>query len=166
MTHNFDIPAIMRELPIDERGYPIPYFVPIVNGKADFRYQDAKKKDACMKYGKCSICGKKLFKDSYWFISGPMGLQNRVASDAPMHEDCARFSLMACPHILLQKADRRSEDITHVQAISRNKPPYIYLIKADKYKLIDGVHIRFRTVMAEQYEYVENKLVKSKIQPA
>lgn len=160
MKHTFVIPPIMQHLKIDERGYPIPYFVPIIEGKPDFRYQDSRKKDACMKHNLCSICGKKLYKKSYWFISGPMGLRNQIASDAPMHEDCARFSIDACPHLALQKAERRSEVTNSEQALAPGKPAVIFLIKTDKYALVDNVHIKFRTVLFERYEYQQNKLMK------
>lgn len=151
----------MKNLKLDERGYPIPYFVPIVNGKPDFRYQDKKKRDACLNHKKCSVCGNPLLAASFWFISGPMGLANRTVSDAPMHEECARFSLQACPHLYFEKAERRSEDQGGPQAeLIRKKPETVVLMKADKYELMaDGVHIRFRLVLFEVYRYEENKLV-------
>ena len=164
MTHAFDVPKIMAHLKTDDRGYPIPYFVPIVNGKPEFRYQDIFKREACLKRKLCSICGKKLFKKSYWFISGPWGLKNKTASDAPMHEDCARFSIATCPHLIYQKADRRT-DIPADSPLIAEKPDIIFLIKADKYeakKTEKHKIIFFRPVYVEDYYYAKNKLVKAK----
>lgn len=162
MKHTFEIPPIMKELRLDERGYPIPFFVPIVNGKPDFRYQDPKKQILCVEKKLCSICGKKLYDKSYWFISGPMGLQNGTSSDAPMHEDCARFSLKSCPHLVFQKAERRSDEDLSQQHQIRDKPPVLFLVKADKFEFIPNIQskiIRYRrTKCIEGFEYSNNKL--------
>lgn len=161
MKNDYPIPAILKERPVDPRGYVVPYFVPIVNGKPDFRYQDASKRKTCLDHGLCSICGKKLYAKSYWFISGPMGLINKVASDAPMHEDCARYSLNVCPHIFLYKAERRSEEGNNPNLL-RQKPDTIFLIKADKIGQTyhaGNTYITFRPVYNEKYCYSDNKLV-------
>lgn len=167
MKHNFTIPVIMEHLPLDERGYPIPYFAPLVDGKYDFRYQDPHKKEICLKYNKCSVCGKPLFDKSFWFITGPIGLANQVVSDAPMHEDCGRFSMEVCPHLQFQKAERRSEEeiiAQSQQAGIMTKPNVLFLIKADKYKLMfDHIHIKFRPVKTFRYEYKDNRLTQSEL---
>lgn len=158
---NYPIPILMSDLPVDSRGYPIPYFVPIVNGKPDFRYQDHKKRDVCLKHKKCSVCGNALFHKSFWFISGPLGLANKVASDAPMHEDCARYSLNVCPHLIFYKAERRSEG-NGVPGQIREKPENIFLVKADQVNVIirqGHKYIKFRPILSEQYKYEDNKLI-------
>lgn len=165
MKTNYPIPHIMRNLPIDDRGYVIPYFTPIVNGVPDFRYQDEKKRQNCFNYNLCSICGKKLIPRIFWFISGPLGLKNKTASDAPMHEECARYSINVCPHMIFQKAERRSEGGPHTPEpfLMTDKPETLYLIKADKYRLINyGGHtyIRFRPIFTEAYGYENNRLIK------
>lgn len=159
---NYPIPPILRERPVDHRGYVIPFFVPIVNGVPDFRYQDANKRRICIDQHVCSICGKKLYLKSYWFACGPMGLMNTISSDAAMHEDCARYSLAVCPHMLLYRAERRTKEVEGNPNLLRQKPDNIFLVKANKFWLIsDGKHqyIKFRPVSNEQYHYVENKLV-------
>lgn len=157
------IPPLMSKLPLDSRGYPIPYFVPIVDGKPEFRYQDGQKRKACLDHGLCSVCGNKLYDKSYWVIAGPIGLRNRVTSDAPMHEDCARYSISVCPHLIYYKAERRSEDLpTNNPNLLRNKATEIFLVKADKYstETVDGhTYIKFRPKYIEPYDYKDNKLV-------
>lgn len=161
MKIDYPLPALMKALPMDERGYPIPYFVPIVNGKPEFRYQDSEKRDICLKRKVCSICGKKLYNKSYWFISGPLGLRNRISSDAPMHEDCARYSVNVCPHLVYAKAQCRSDPAFADPNIVRAHPDTIILIKADRYETesyYGKVYIRFRPVFTERYTYQDNRL--------
>ncbi len=139
--HEFNIPERMKHLPIDERGYPIPYFVPYVNGKPEFRYQDFRKREICIQYKKCAICGGRLLDKQFWFISGTQGKNNRISSDYAMHEECARFSISVCPHLILKKAQRRS-DVNDVRvdadpAIDRGKPEELFLVRADKIREIN-----------------------------
>jgi hypothetical protein len=161
MNNTYPIPPILKDRPIDPRGYVIPYFVPIIDGKPEFRYQDAGKRQSCLDHGLCSICGKKLYPKSFWFITGPIGLMNKIASDAPMHEDCARYSLNVCPHIFFQKAERRSDTDVGDPNLIRSKPDIILLVKADKIGLTHNqgrTYITFRPVMKEQYSYRDNRL--------
>jgi hypothetical protein len=155
------IPKRMAHLPLDERGYPIPFFTPHINGKPDFRLSDPKKKEICRKYKKCWICGKPLLAGSFWYITGPIGLANRTVSDEAMHEECARFSLKVCPHMLFEKADRRSDNIPGLvrsPTLALDKPKVLFLIQADKFKFLDSVHTKFWPVKAESLHYVDNKL--------
>lgn len=133
----------MRELKIDERGFPIPFFVPIIHGKPEFRFQDERKLKLCIGKKLCSICGKKLYDKSFWFISGPMGLKNHTASDAPMHEACARFSIAVCPHLVYQRADRRDQlpiegTVRTNPHMIHEKPNDIFLMKADKVEILEA----------------------------
>lgn len=150
---------------LDERGYPIPYFVPVRDGKHDFRYLDRKKQIACIEHKLCAVCGKRLLAKSFWFIAGPIGLKNKIASDPPMHEECARFSLEACPHLLHQKAERRSEpgtdpEIVNDPNVCPEKPNEVLLVKADWFGPFER-YIKFRPVYSELYHYQNNRLVKA-----
>lgn len=164
MKSDYPIPNLMKDLPVDDRGYPIPFFTPIVNGKPDFRYQDAKKRTICLERGICAVCGKKLYPKSYWFLGGPLGLANKVSSDSACHEDCARYSLNVCPHLLYHKAERRtSESESTNPNMMRHKPENMFLIKADKYGTFISkghLYITFRPVYHEQYIYSDNKLIR------
>ena len=156
----------MKELPLDERGYPIPYFVPIINGKPEFRYQDGKKRASCISRNLCAICGKKLYDKSYWFICGPLGFANRVHSDSAMHEDCARYSINVCPHLVYAKAQRKSEVYDNSNPnMLRYHPDTLFLVKADKFSPMDQdghTYITFRPKYHEQYVYQNNKLTLKK----
>lgn len=112
---------------------------------------------------------KKLPTDYFYFISGPVGLQNKISTDAGMHRLCAEFSLKACPHLFLQKAERRDNDelaqtVDKARAIIPDKPDTIYLVKCDKFKRINEggrMYIRYRVVTTEKYEYHNGRLTSS-----
>lgn len=162
------IPNFLSHLKVDERGYPIPYFVAWVNGKPDFRMLDSKRQKRCVESHLCSICGKKLF-EYFYFITGPIGLSNGTHSDPPAHRDCAEYSLQICPHLFFEKSDRNERGEIYKEARDNNttgimnKPKELYLIKSDKYKLIPvpGGHILgFRKVSWEKYTYQNGFLTK------
>lgn len=161
MNH-FTIPKELSHLRLDDRGYPIPFFAPIVNGKPNFRFQDPMKQLYCMDAGICPICGKKLFKDFCYIISGPMGLKNRVSSDAAMHRYCAEFSMTACPHLYFQKAQRKEDGVSPF--LIKEKPNQLFLVKCSKYKMVpDGnghYMVRVTVHSTEEYIYQNNELVK------
>lgn len=133
------IPDRLKSLKVDPRGYPIPFFIPIdKDGKPDFKYMDARKQMICVKYKVCMICGQPLNKNEFYYISGPVGLKNKVASDPAMHEECAKFSLEICPHMLFQKAKRTSEDQPEVKDIFMDtKPDQVFLVGARKFEVVN-----------------------------
>lgn len=95
------IPERMRHLPRDERGYPVPFIVlRDTTGRAHFTVNDEALRLRCFAEDLCGICGTKLFRGR-WFIGGPLSAMdpNGVFVDPPMHAECARFSLQACPYL-------------------------------------------------------------------
>lgn len=170
MSFNLEIPKELAHLKIDSRGYPIPYFVSEINGKPEFRFIRPERIEMIIERKVCHICGKKLSDDFVYFISGPMGLQNKISTDAAMHRVCAEFSLFACPHLFLQKSERRRGDelaktaVDHHRGIIPDKPDTMFLVKCDKWKriVVDGrMYLRFRPVSTEKYVYENNKLIKA-----
>lgn len=171
MAFNLEIPKELAHLKIDNRGYPVPYFVSWIDGKPEFRFLNAERLDMIIRRKVCHICGKKLPDDFFYFISGPMGLKNKISTDAPMHRLCAQFSLVACPHLYRQKAERRENDALAKSLIEEKekhdpgKPDTILLVKADKIKTVwEGgrPYIHFRPVASEKYIYENGTLVKAK----
>lgn len=165
-----EIPKFLEHLPTDKRGYPIPYFVPIVNGVPEFKYADNNKHLEALKHKKCCICGKKLFNKSYWFISGPMGFENGVDSHSPMHEECARFSLKVCPHLFYEHSERKTDDNSGSINQIRQKPSLFFLSKADKFKAVkdfssNATFVKFRKKYWETYEYFEGRLKRMDQEP-
>lgn len=161
-----EIPKSLSHLKVDPRGYVIHFFVPFVNGKPEFKLQDGKKFKLSTENSLCHICGKKLHKDFHYFVSGPMGLQNQVSSDAAMHRECAEYSLKVCPHLFYKKAERKiiESDLTPSAHILE-KPEFLFLIKSSKYKVklhpeVGYPLIHYKAVSSEKYIYVDNKLQK------
>jgi hypothetical protein len=172
MNQVIEIPEHLSHLKVSDKGYPIPFFVGYKDGIADFRLLDIEKQNRCLQRDLCSVCGKSLIKKNYFFITGPMGLANKVATDPPMHRECAEYSLAICPHLHLQQAKRR---IVGLQAILANrtnldpgKPDLIYLVKSEGFHMVPhpdqkqtgAVLIRYSIKSKEEYHYQGGILVK------
>jgi hypothetical protein len=93
-------------LPIDERGFPVPYFVAIVDGKPDHRIIDPVKHRRCIWHRLCWICGTPLTAFDA-FTVGPMCGINRISAEPPAHRSCAEYSVRACPFLSRPHAHRR-----------------------------------------------------------
>jgi hypothetical protein len=93
-----ELPLRMKDLPIDERGFPTPWFVEWVNGAPDFRLMSGEKWRRAVREKLCWVCGQKL--GSYLvFCIGPMCALNRTTSEPPCHRECARWSAANCPFL-------------------------------------------------------------------
>ncbi len=101
------LPQHMRHLPIDHRGYPVPYFVAWVDGKPDHRIIDGNKLPLAIKTGRCWMCGQKQFGALRYFCIGPMCSITRAISEPPSHLDCLRYAVRACPFLTRPRAIRR-----------------------------------------------------------
>jgi hypothetical protein len=99
-------PPRMRQLPIDARGYPVPWFVQWIDGKPDFRVMDRAKWVRAVRFGNCWLCGETIGKRRT-FVIGPMCAINRTTSEPACHHDCAEFAVAACPFMVLPRAKRR-----------------------------------------------------------
>jgi hypothetical protein len=114
------LPARIRKLPVDERGFPVPWFVqwfhpngtpvketfPGPADKPDFRVIDSRKRAAAVRQRLCWVCGEPL--GVYLaFVIGPMCAVNRISSEPPAHRECAEFSACACPFLTKPKVERR-----------------------------------------------------------
>lgn len=101
------VPSRMRALRLDERGYPVPWFVAWIDGKPDFRVSDARRVIEAVKFRRCWLCGDGLGRHLA-FVIGPMCSVNRVSSEPPSHLDCALFAVQACPFLTRPRAHRRA----------------------------------------------------------
>lgn len=104
------LPPRMLARPVDDRGYPVPWFVCYVDGRPDFRIIDGRKVPLAINNSLCWLCGQKLgtYKT---FVLGPMCAINRTISEPPSHKDCAEFAVQACPFLILPRAKRREANI-------------------------------------------------------
>lgn len=117
-----DLPELtdrIAKLPVDERGYPIPFFVAYPNGKPDFRMTDGDKLLACVRGRLCWVCGERLGVHMAFAI-GPMCVVNRTTSEPPAHLECAQWSVKACPFLSHPNMVRREDELT--ESYSGNTP--------------------------------------------
>lgn len=105
------LPRRMSHLPLDERGYPIPWFVAVQpDGSRDFRVADGLKANRAREYRHCWVCGEKVGRVAT-FVIGPMCAVNRTTSEPGCHLECAEFSVTACPFLTLPKAKRNERGL-------------------------------------------------------
>lgn len=103
------LPARFLSLPIDARGFPVPWFVAFIDGVPDFRV--VRSGGLAMAHNKklCWLCGQKLGQYMA-FVIGPMCAVNRITSEPPSHLECARFAAIACPFLIKPGARRNEKD--------------------------------------------------------
>ncbi|AYJ85321.1 hypothetical protein D3Y57_04710 (plasmid) [Sphingomonas paeninsulae] len=98
----------MRDLPVDHRGFPVPWFVAWVDGEPQFPVADGRKFGLAQRQDRCWVCGGKLGRIKA-FVIGPMCAVNRVSSEPPSHLECARFSARRCPFLSQPRMKRVGE---------------------------------------------------------
>lgn len=105
------LPERLRHLDLDDRGYPIPWFVARIKGrKPDIRFADSWRRSEALALGKCWVCGYTIAPENPAFVIGPMCLVNRVSAEPPTHLECAEYSVKACPFLAKPKMVRREND--------------------------------------------------------
>jgi len=100
------LPPKMRGLPIDKRGFPVPFFVAMVNGEPDHRVVEPRALQTCVRQNRCWICGNTLGAYKA-FVLGPMCAINRISAEPPCHLECAQYAATACPFLTRPHAKRR-----------------------------------------------------------
>jgi hypothetical protein len=110
-TRKINVPPKMQHLPINEKGYVVPWFVAQIEpGKWDFRAIGPGKVRQAVKDDICWLCGRRLgvYKT---FTIGPMCSVNRVSAEPPSHKTCARYAVQACPFLSQPKMVRNEKDM-------------------------------------------------------
>lgn len=104
------LPARMAGLPLDERGYPVPWFVAWQDGKPEFRAMDGRKFARAIREKLCWVCGERLGVN-VCFVAGPMCGINRTSAEPPSHLECARWSARNCPFLTNPRQVRREDEV-------------------------------------------------------
>lgn len=104
------IPERFKALPIDERGFPVPWFVATVDGKPDFRVIRPGGIAIAHTRKTCWLCGAKLGQYKA-FVIGCMCVVNRTISEPPSHLECARYAAIACPFLTKPAMKRNEKDL-------------------------------------------------------
>jgi hypothetical protein len=134
------LPARIAALPVDARGYPVPWFVAWLDGKPEFRAMDPQKLRLAVRERRCWVCGETLDR-VMTFVIGPMCTVNRVSAEPPSHRECAEFSARACPFLTRPHMVRREAGLPDGcqdapgLAIKRN-PGVVCLWDTVKYTLL------------------------------
>jgi hypothetical protein len=108
------IPERMRHLDRDRRGLPIPFVVyRDTTGRPHFTINDHFKVDRAAEFRLCAICGDRLGAHK-WFVGGPASAfhPNGRYLDGPIHRDCGRFALQACPFLMATSYAHRIDAAT------------------------------------------------------
>lgn len=105
-----DMPDRIKALPVDHRGFPVPWFVAWINGKPDHRCVDKAKIRPAILHRRCWLCGQSL--GAYLtFPIGPMCAVTRTTSEPPSHRDCAEFAAKVCPFLTIPAKKRRDSNL-------------------------------------------------------
>jgi hypothetical protein len=101
----------LRKLPVDARGYPVPWFVDWIDGPdgqrvPEFRAMDPQKWRRAVTERRCWVCGDPLGR---WltFPIGPMCAISRTTAEPPSHLECASWSVRNCPFLSRPRMVRR-----------------------------------------------------------
>lgn len=103
------LPARMTKLPLDHRGFPVPWFVAFIDGQPDFRVIRPGGIASAILKNKCWLCGEPLGKFKA-FVIGPMCAVTRTPSEPPSHFECAEFAVRACPFLIRPNMRRNTKD--------------------------------------------------------
>lgn len=126
------LPIRMKRLYVDDRGFPVPFFVGYPDGKhPDHRTVDPLKLAQCIRGKLCWLCGQRL-GDLLTCVIGPMCAVNRNTSESPSHRSCALYAVKTCPFLTRPHAHRREaglpEDISQPGGIAIDRNPGVALV--------------------------------------
>lgn len=131
------VPARIALLPVDKRGYPVPWFVQWLDGEPEFRAFDSNKLRRAIREQRCWVCGDLL---GAWraYVIGPMCAINRISGEPPCHLECAEFSATACPFLTKPQMVRRENNLpegVHQNANHIPRNPGVMLLWITRRKL-------------------------------
>ena len=129
------VPDRMLHLPIDDRGFPVPWFVhKRDDGTYDFRVVRRGGVAEAWNKKSCWLCGYPLgvYKAN---VVGPMCGINRVTSEPPQHLECATFAAKACPFLTRPLAVRNERDLPtdRVAGVPVKRNPGVCMIWTTKH---------------------------------
>ena len=94
-----DAPPGVAALPVDSRGFPVPWFLAWNGqGEPNFQFVHPARAVQAVRDQRCWICGQRLGRMKA-FVIGPMCAVNRLSSEPPSHPLCAEFAAKACPFL-------------------------------------------------------------------
>ena len=107
-----DEPGRIARLPKNKVGYPVPWFVAVIDGQPDFRVIRPGGIGTALRGKLCWTCGIPFQRqEDRAFVIGPMCAVNRVSSEPASHLDCALFAATHCPFLIKPQMVRRERHI-------------------------------------------------------
>lgn len=161
----------MTHLPLESRGYPVPWFVQWFNDKPDFRVVDGNKFRQAVRFNNCWICGERLGSRKT-FVLGPMSALSRVTSEPGSHYECAQFAVVACPFLVLPASQYKQTPLPEGARIpagefSTRNPGVCALWTATTFKVTQGPLIEVGEPSHVEWwhkgNYATRKVVRSSI---
>jgi hypothetical protein len=135
------IPERIRALPVDVRGYPVPWFVHWDNWAPDFRVIGPGKIRDAVLFRRCWTCGESLGKFKT-FVIGPMCAINRTSAEPPSHLDCARYAATHCPFLTRPHMKRNEHKLPEVQEMAgiglKRNPGVVLLLVTKSFTLFNA----------------------------
>jgi hypothetical protein len=104
------VPPRLRGFPLSDEGYPVPWFVPFIDGKPEFRGMDGAKFKHAVSARRCWLCGGLLGR-YLTFPIGPMCAITRTTAEPPSHLDCAEYAVRVCPFLTQPRMRRNEKDL-------------------------------------------------------
>ena len=105
------IPRHMRNLPISDQGFLIPWFVAhLEDGTPVPHLADPVKRLRAGRIGLCWCCGDWLGVHKS-FVIGPMCSVTRTTSEPPNHLGCAEYAVQVCPYLRNPRMRRNPIDV-------------------------------------------------------
>lgn len=94
------IPALMKHLPLDRRGYPIIPTVMVDDHGPKFAVNDEAVRQRFIAEERCGICGNPLYR-ARWLVGGPGSafLPGGAYLDPPVHTECLHYAMQVCPYL-------------------------------------------------------------------
>lgn len=100
-------PASILGLPVDKRGYFVPWFATVnKDGEPDFRIVDGRKVLLSLQKSRSFISGQPLERYKS-FVLGPMCVINGISAEPPSRPVEARYAARVCPFLAIPSAGRR-----------------------------------------------------------
>lgn len=110
------MPKLMRHLPVDARGYPIPWIIfRDASNQPYFAINDSRRVLIAKQHRLCSICGEALqtlpSDNSCWLIGGPLSAlhENGSYNNPALHRLCGIYALKVCPYLALPSWSRNAK---------------------------------------------------------